>query len=297
MNIAMSGASGFVGSALLPELVADGNKVIRLVRRQPEPGMPELCWDPSGPPLPSLFEGFDAVVHLAGENIAGRWTETKKRSILESRIGGTRFIADSLAVMVKPPRVLVMASAIGYYGNRGDELLHEGSGPGKDFLADVCQRWEAAAQSAEDAGIRVVKVRLGVVLAKHGGALPKLLTPFKLGVGGKIGSGAQYWSWVTLADVTGAIRHALATDSLRGPVNVTAPQPARNAEFTQALGRALHRPTLFPMPAFAAKLALGEMGEVVLLSSQKVDSAKLVASGYNFKHPQLDTALRSVLSA
>ena len=295
MNIAISGASGFVGSALVPELVAAGDKVIRLVRRQPEPGTPELHWDPSGPPLPSLFEGFDAVVHLAGENIAGRWTEKKKRRIRESRVLGTQFIADSLAVMCKPPSVLVMASAIGYYGDRGEELLSEASGPGKDFLAEVCQQWEAATKSAEDAGIRVVKLRLGVVLAKHGGALPKLLTPFKLGVGGKIGSGEQYWSWVTLADVTGAMAHALVTESLRGPVNVTAPEPVRNAEFTQALGRALHRPTIFPMPAFAAKLALGEMAEVVLLSSQKVDSAKLAASGYNFKHPQLGPALAAVL--
>jgi uncharacterized protein (TIGR01777 family) len=295
MNIAISGASGFVGTALIPELVAGGHKVTRLVRRRPQPGAPELYFDPSGPPLPSLFEGFDGVVHLAGENIAGRWTEKKKQAIEHSRVQGTQFVADSLAVMVRPPRVLVMASAIGYYGDRGEELLSEASGPGKDFLADVCQRWEAAAKSAEDAGIRVVKMRLGVVLAKHGGALPKLLTPFKLCVGGKIGSGQQYWSWVTLADVTGAIAHALVTESLRGPVNVTAPGPTRNAEFTQALGRALHRPTIFPMPAFAAKLALGEMAEVVLLSSQRVDSAKLAASGYNFKHPQLEPALAAIL--
>ncbi|MDP9267703.1 MAG: TIGR01777 family oxidoreductase [Acidobacteriota bacterium] len=297
MNIAMSGASGFVGSALVPELVAQGHKVIRLVRRHPEPGTPELYWDPSGPPLPSLFEGFDGVVHLAGENIAGRWTPAKKQRIAQSRVQGTQFIADSLATMCKPPRVLVMASAIGYYGNRGEEVLHEASAPGNDFLADVCQQWEAAAKPAEDAGIRVVKLRFGVVLAKHGGALAKLLTPFKLGLGGKVGSGEQYWSWVTLADVTGAIAHALGTESLRGPVNVTAPQPARNAEFTQALGRALHRPAIFPLPAFAAKLALGEMAEVVLLSSQKVDSAKLAASGYNFKHPQLEPALAAVLKA
>lgn len=297
MNIAMSGASGLVGSALVPELVKGGHKVIRLVRHAPQPGTPELRWEASGPPMPSLFEGFDAVVHLAGENIAGRWTEAKKLRIRESRVNGTRQLADSLAVMVKPPRVLVMASAVGYYGNRGDELLKETSGPGADFLADVCQQWEAAAAPAEAAGIRVVKLRLGVVLAKHGGALAKLLTPFRLGVGGRVGSGQQYWSWVTLSDVTGAFVHALTTESLRGPVNVTAPQPARNMEFTQALGRALHRPTVFPMPAFAAKLALGEMAEVVLLASQKVDASKLAASGYNFSDPKLQPALAEVLRA
>ncbi|MBI2678049.1 MAG: TIGR01777 family protein [Candidatus Koribacter versatilis] len=297
MNIVMSGASGLVGSALLPELVRAGHKVIRLVRQEARAGTPELCWDASGPPMPSLFEGFDAVIHLAGENIAGRWTEAKKQRIRESRVNGTRHLADSLAVMVKPPRVLVMASAIGYYGDRGEELLKENSGPGTDFLADVCQQWEAAAAPAEAAGIRVVKLRLGVVLAKHGGALAKLLTPFELGVGGRVGSGRQYWSWVTLSDVTGAFMHALAMESLRGPVNVTAPAPARNAEFTQALGRALHRPTIFPLPAFAAKLALGEMAEVVLLASQKVDGSKLAASGYNFRHPELQPALAELLRA
>ena len=297
MNIAVSGASGFVGSALVPELVRNGHRVIRLVRHKAAPGAPELSWDPKGAPTPSLLEDFDAVVHLAGENIAGRWTAEKKRRIAESRVNGTRHLADSLAAMSKPPRVLVMASAVGYYGNRGDELLDENSGPGKDFLADVCQQWEAAAAPAEAAGIRVVKLRTGVVLAKHGGALPKLLLPFKLGVGGKIGNGQQYWSWVTLQDVTGAFLHALVTESLRGAVNLTAPNPARNAEFTKALGRALHRPALVPMPAFAARLALGEMGEVVLLGSQKVDSKKLAASGYGFKHPQLDGALAAVLKA
>lgn len=296
MKIAVTGASGFVGSALGPELERQGHAVTRLVRRAPQADG-ELCWDPAGVALPSLFEGCDAVVHLAGESIAGRWTTAKKQRIQESRVQGTRQLAGSLAMMVKPPRVLVMASAIGYYGDRGEELLKEDSGPGKDFLAQLCQDWEAAAEPAERSGIRVVKLRLGVVLAKHGGALPKMLTPFKLGGGGKIGSGRQYWSWVTLADVVGAITHALADESLRGPVNVVAPNPARNAEFTRALGRALGRPTLFPMPAFAAKLALGEMAEVVLLASQRVDSSKLASSGYSFKHPQLEAALAEILHA
>jgi uncharacterized protein (TIGR01777 family) len=300
MNVAMTGASGLVGSALVPELVKGGHKVIRLVRHAAEPGAPELCWDATGAPMPSLFEGFDAVVHLAGENVAGRWTEDKKRRILESRVNGTRHLADSLAVMVKPPRVLVMASAVGYYGNRGDEVLTEASVPGTDFLADVCQQWEAAAQPAEAAGIRVVKLRLGVVLAKQGGALAKLLTPFRLGLGGKIASGRQYWSWVALPDVTAAFVRALNDESLRGaslsgPVNVTSPNPVRNVDFTKALGRALHRPTLFPMPAFAAKLALGEMAEAMLLASQRAEPAKLAASGYQFKYPELDGALAAVL--
>jgi uncharacterized protein (TIGR01777 family) len=296
MNIAMTGASGLVGSALVPELVKGGHKVIRLVRHAAQPGTPELCWDANGAPMPSLFEGFDAVIHLAGENVAGRWTEDKKRRILESRVNGTRHLADSVAVMVKPPRVLVMASAVGYYGNRGDEVLTEGSAPGTDFLADVCQQWEAAAQPAEAAGIRVVKLRLGVVLAKQGGALAKLLTPFKLGLGGKIASGRQYWSWVALPDVTAAFVHAVENDSLRGPVNVTSPNPVRNADFTKALGRALHRPTIFPMPAFAAKFALGEMAEAMLLASQRAEPSKLAASGYRFKHPELDGALAAVLA-
>jgi uncharacterized protein (TIGR01777 family) len=295
MNIAVSGASGFVGSALIPELVHDGHQVMRLVRHAPQPGTPELQWEATGAPQPALFEGFDAVVHLAGENIAGRWTAAKKQRIRESRLVGTRQLAESLAAAKKPPRTLVMASAIGYYGDRGDELLKEESGPGRDFLAQVSQDWEAAAAPAERAGVRVVKLRIGVVLAKNGGALPRMLLPFKFGLGGKIGSGRQYWSWIALSDLLGAIRHALANESLRGPVNAVAPEPARNADFTKALGRALHRPTIFPMPAFAARLALGEMAGPLLLSSARVDASKLAASGYNFRHPRLDATLSDIL--
>ncbi|HTK94955.1 MAG TPA: TIGR01777 family oxidoreductase [Terriglobales bacterium] len=295
MHIAVTGASGLLGSALIPDLVRDGHQVIRLVRRPPQPGAPALQWEANGGPRPTLFEGFDAIVHLAGENIAGRWTEQKKRRIRESRVNGTRQVAESLAAMAKPPRVLVMASAIGYYGDRGEELLKEDSAPGSDFLAGVVRDWEAAAQPAERKGVRVVKLRFGIVLARQGGALAKMLTPFRLGLGGKVGSGRQYWSWVALDDVVGAVRHALGNEALRGPLNVVAPQPARNAEFTQALGRALHRPTVFPMPAFAARLALGEMGEALLLSSQKVDATNLAASGYNFKYPQLEHALAAIL--
>ena len=295
MHIAVTGASGFVGSTLIPELVRDGHQVMRLVRHAPAAGAPELQWDPNGAPQPALFEGFDAIVHLAGENIAGRWTAAKKQRIRDSRVVGTRQLADSLAQAARRPRTLVMASAIGYYGDRGEELLKEDSGPGQDFLAQVCQEWEEAAEPAERAGVRVVKLRIGVVLAKNGGALERMLLPFQLGLGGKIGSGRQYWSWVALADVVGAIRHALATESLRGPVNTVAAEPARNADFTRALGRALHRPTIFPMPAFAARLALGEMAGPLLLSSARVDASKLAASGYNLRHPRLEPALNDIL--
>jgi len=295
MHIGVTGAAGFVGTALVPALVRDGHQLIRLRRERPAPGAPEVYWNPAAGALPSLFEGFDAVVHLAGENIAGRWTSEKKKRIHESRVLGTRQVAESLAEMVKPPRVLVMASAIGYYGDRGDEELTEQSAPGKDFLAATCVEWEAAAEPAERAGIRVVKLRLGVVLARHGGALARMLPPFRLGLGGRIGSGQQYWSWVTLADVVAAFRLALANESLRGPVNVVAPEPVTNAEFTAALGKALRRPTIFPMPAFAARLALGEMAEAVLLASAKVKPARLAAA-YDFQHPRLGPALAHILS-
>ena len=297
MHIAITGASGFVGSALVPALVRDGHQLIRLRREPPAPGAPEVYWDPAAGALPSLFEGFDAVVHLAGENIAGRWTSEKKRRIHQSRVQGTRQVAESLAAMVKPPRVLVMASAIGYYGDRGGEELTEASPPGSGFLADVVQQWEAAAEPAERAGIRVVKLRLGVVLAKHGGALARMLLPFRLGLGGKVGSGRQYWSWVTLADVVAAFQFALGNEGLRGAVNVVAPEPATNAEFTAALAAALHRPAIVPMPAFAARLALGEMADAVLLASEKVRPAKLLAASYNFRHPRLPEALQHILGS
>jgi hypothetical protein len=297
MHIGVTGAAGFVGSALVPALARDGHQIIRLRRVKPEPGSPEIYWNPAAGALPSLFEGFEAVVHLAGENIAGRWTSEKKKTIHESRVLGTRQVAESLAEMVKPPRVLVMASAIGYYGDRGDELLTEQSAPGTGFLAQVCQEWEAAAEPAERAGIRVAKLRLGVVLARHGGALLKMLRPFRLGLGGKLGSGRQYWSWVTLADVVAAFQLALANESLHGPVNVVAPEPVRNADFTKALGATLDRPTIFPMPAFAARLALGEMADALLLASQRVQPIKLANAGYKFQHSQLEPALQHILGS
>jgi hypothetical protein len=238
---------------------------------------------------------MDAAVHLAGENIAGRWTAARKARIRESRVRSTRLLAESLAGIADPPRVLVCASGVGFYGNRGDALLDEDSSAGQGYLSEVCQAWEAAAEPARQKGIRVVHLRIGVVLDTRGGALAKMLLPFKLGVGGVVGSGRQYWSWVHLADVVGAIWHAIQTGSLSGPVNVVAPAPATNREFTKTLGRVLGRPTIFPMPAFAVSLVFGEMGESVLLGSTRVAAKHLTASGYQFLYPDLEGALKNLL--
>jgi hypothetical protein len=238
------------------------------------------------------LDGIEAVVHLAGESINGRWTPEKKALIRESRVKGTRVLSEALAQLAKPPQVLVCASAVGYYGDRGDELMHEVNEPGGGFLAGVVREWEAATEAAARKGIRVVNLRIGVVLGAGGGALAAMLTPFKMGVGGRVGLGRQYMSWVALDDVVGAVEHALATESLRGPVNVVSPNPARNLEFTKALGRVLWRLTIFPLPAFVVKLVFGQMGQELLLEGQRVDSAKLAASGYTFRYPELESALR-----
>ena len=235
-------------------------------------------------------------MHLAGENIAvRRWTPAQKARIRDSRVQGTRLLAQSLARLQQPPTVMVCASAIGFYGDRGEELLTEGSAPGSGFLTDTCRAWEAAAQPASEKDIRVVNLRLGVVLSPGGGALAKMLLPFRLGVGGKIGSGRQYMSWIEIDDVVGVIHYALTTDELRGPVNAVAPNPVTNREFTKTLGRVLSRPTIFPMPAFAARLAFGEMADELLLASTRVKPARLQNSGYYFRHPRLEDALRHLL--
>jgi uncharacterized protein (TIGR01777 family) len=235
-------------------------------------------------------------VHLAGENIAGgRWTAAMKQKIRDSRVNGTRSLCEALARMESPPKVLVVASAIGFYGNRDDEIMDESSKAGEGFLSDVCREWEDATQAARDAGIRVVNLRIGVVLSPKGGALAKMLTPFKLGGGGIIGNGRQYWSWISIDDVAGAIHHALMTDSLSGPVNAVAPNAPMNREFTKTLGRVLRRPTILPMPAFAAKLALGEMANDLLLASTRVEPTKLIESGYKFRQPTLEKSLRHIL--
>jgi len=296
MKVVVSGSSGLVGSALLPSLQSDGHEVSRLVR-DPSAGGPVIQWDPSlGNIDREHLKGFDAVVHLAGENIAsGRWTKARKQRIRDSRVKGTSLLCNALAHFDERPKVLVCASATGYYGNRGDEVLDEQSSAGDSFLADVCKEWEAAADPARDKGIRVVHLRLGIVLSRDGGALQKMLLPFRLGGGGVVGDGSQYWSWITLDDVIGAIQYALANESLNGPVNCVSPHPATNREFTKTLGAVLNRPTILPLPGFAAKLALGEMARELLLASTRVVPKRLQDSGFQFQHATLEDALRHVL--
>ena len=285
MKVLVTGATGLVGSTLIPFLTTGGHEVSPL--RRPED------WNPAKGVLDrAALEGYDAVVHLAGENIAsGRWSDAQKERIRASRVDGTRLLSEALAGLEKKPQVLVSASAIGYYGDRGDEALRADSEPGSGFLADVCQAWEEATTPARDAGIRVVLLRTGVVLSPKGGALAKMLTPFKLGVGGVVGSGEQYMSWIEIDDLVGMILHALAEESVAGPVNAVAPNPVTNHEFTKTLGRVLGRPTVFPLPAFAAKLAMGEMAEELLLSSARVETA----TSYEFRYPELEPALRHLL--
>jgi hypothetical protein len=296
MRVAISGASGLVGSALMPALASAGHEVRTMVRPGGRRAPGSIAWDPEAGSLDvAALEGVDAVVHLAGESIASRWTEQRKRRIRESRVKGTRLIAASIARLATRPSVLVCASAVGIYGPRRAEPLDETTAPGTGFLADVCQAWEGAADPARAAGIRVVHTRFGVILSEKGGALAKMLTPFKLGVAGKVGSGDQYISWIALDDVVGVIRHALATTDLSGPVNTVAPTPVTNLEFTNTLGRVLSRPTVLPMPALAARLVFGEMAQELLVSGQRAVPARLVAIGFRFRHPELEEALRSIL--
>jgi uncharacterized protein (TIGR01777 family) len=292
-RILVSGVSGPIGAALLPSLLNRGYKIVRLVRG---PGADDqIGWDPSKPLSPASVSGFVAVVHLAGESIVGRWTEAKKARIRESRVSGTQHLASALAQAPERPRVFISASAVGYYGNRGNELLTEESPAGHDFLARVCREWEAATNPAAQAGIRTVNLRLGLILSQAGGALPKMLMPFRLGLGGNMGSGRQWWSWIHVNDVVGAIHHIIKTDLLQGPVNLVAPKPVTNADFTKVLAHTLHRPAVFPMPAFAARLAFGEMADQLLLASQRVEPTRLVSSGYPFQHSELQRALENIL--
>lgn len=298
-TVVISGASGLVGSALVKDLASTGTtRVIKLVR----PGAGDgdaVLWDPEGFSIDAArLEGCSAVVHLAGEPIAGgRWNAARKLKIQSSRIEGTHLLVDGLLRLKRPPKVLVCASAIGYYGDRGDELLTESSPAGSGFLAEVVKGWENEAARAAEAGIRVVCVRTGIVLAREGGALKKMLLPFKLGAGGRLGTGRQWMSWIHRDDLVSIIRFAATRDDITGPVNAVSPGPVTNAEFTRELARALGRPAFLPAPAFALKLALGEMAEALLLSSQRVTPARLTAAGHVFKYPRLDAALSQILGA
>lgn len=300
MKIAIGGSTGLVGSALVPFLTTGGHEVARLTRgnHQPSDGTGVIAWNPADGSIDSAsLEGCDAVVHLGGHNIAaGRWNDGMKRLLRESRVNSTELLSKTLAGLASPPKVFVCASAIGFYGgDRGDELLQEDSPPGTKFLSQLCQDWENAVAPAREAGIRVVNLRIGVVLSPQGGALKKMLLPFQLGGGGIVGSGKQWWSWVSIEDLPQIILHCLTTESLSGPVNAVAPGTVDNREFTKTLGRVLKRPTIVPMPAFAVRLGFGEMGEELLLGSTRVEPTQLTASGYEFAFPNLEGALRSVL--
>ena len=302
MKILVTGSSGLVGTALVAELTRAGHTVCRLLRpesaSQPGPtkGIP-VRWNPATGELEGTAAGADAVVNLAGASIAsGRWNEGRKRLLATSRVDATRQLVAAMGKLNPRPRTFISASAIGYYGNRDDESLTEESAPGNDFLTELCVAWEAEAAKAREHGLRVAQLRFGIVLAKQGGALAKMLLPFRLGAGGRIGSGRQWMSWVTLEDVVAVIRFALENSAVNGAFNAVAPQPVRNADFTRILAKALHRPAIFPAPAFALRLALGEMADALLLSSQRVVPKKLEQAGYRFLHPELAGALAAVLS-
>jgi uncharacterized protein (TIGR01777 family) len=294
-RVLITGASGPIGSALRASLDVQSRQVVRLVRGGPR-NAAEVSWDPMAAVPATTVSGFDAVIHLAGESVVGRWTAAKKIAIRDSRVYGTRHLAAALAEAEVKPKVLICASAIGFYGNRGDEILGEESPAGQGFLPEVCQEWEEATRAAADAGIRVVNVRIGLVLSPQGGALGNMLTPFKLGLGGRIGSGRQWWSWIHVDDIVGGIQHALATESLAGPVNLVAPGTVRNTEFTQVLASVLHRPAFFPVPEFALAMAFGKQAaEELLLASQRVQPGKLGSSGYRFRFGELRAALDALL--
>ncbi|HXM21125.1 MAG TPA: TIGR01777 family oxidoreductase [Terriglobales bacterium] len=293
-KILVSGSSGLIGTALMPALKANGYEVVCLVRGTAS-GKGHVGWDPARLLAPESVSGFDVVIHLAGESIVGRWTEAKKRRILETRVQGTRNLAEALALAPQRPRLLISASAIGYYGDRGEETLREDSSSGNGFLPEVCREWEGATEPAAKAGIRTAQMRFGLVLSPSGGALQKMLLPFRMGVGGNMGNGRQWWSWVDINDLVGAVQHVIKTETLQGPVNVVAPNPVRNADFTKTLASVLSRPAIFPMPAFAARLVFGQMGDELLLSSQKVEPAKLMKGGYVFQKSDLRKALEDIL--
>jgi uncharacterized protein (TIGR01777 family) len=302
-KILIAGATGLIGTALAASCSRDGLPLVALVRdvsraAQRLPGVTLHAWDATkGAPPAEAFEGVDAVVNLVGESVAGRrWSEAHKQRLRESRIAASRAIVDALRARVQRPRVLVQSSGVGYYGDRGDDILTEASPPGEGFLAEVARDWEAEAQKAAELGVRVVLLRQGAVLSPAGGMLPKLLTPFRLGIGGHVGSGKQWLPWIHLDDQVGLIRHVIADDRVSGPLNAVAPEPATNAQFTTALGRALHRPTVLAAPAFALRVALGgQMAEELLLASQRAMPVRTLETGYKFRQPLLEPALKDLV--
>lgn len=295
MRVLVSGASGPIGSALRASFERETAEVVRLVRGAPN-NAGEVQWNPMAAVPAAMVSGFDAVVHLSGETVMGRWTEAKKKAIRESRVTSTKNLAAALARTDRKPRVFVCASAIGFYGDHGDEILNEDSASGPGFLPEICREWERASRIAADAGIRTVNVRIGLVLSAKGGALSAMLMPFKLGVGGRIGSGKQWWSWIHVDDIIGGIRHAIGNESVSGPVNLVGPNAVRNAEFTKVLASVLRRPAIFPVPEFVVRLAFGtQAAEEMLLASQRVVPARLEASGYAFRYRELRTALGNLV--
>jgi uncharacterized protein (TIGR01777 family) len=294
ITVAVTGATGLIGTALVERLRARGHTVRRLVRSSPQPG--DVLWDPArGTPAPDALTGVDAVVHLAGEPVAHRWTAKRKRAIHESRVRSTDLLARAVAALPRKPRVFLSGSAVGYYGDRGDEVLDESASPGADFLAGLSREWEGATVPMTDAGVRVVLLRTGIVMSPKGGALAKLLPIFRLGGGGPLGSGRQWMSWIALADHVRAMEHALFTESMSGAANLVAPNPVTNAEFATTLGRVLSRPALIPVPAFVLELLYGEMARATLLAGQRAVPKALSAAGFEFGNPTLEGALRSLV--
>lgn len=296
MRILISGSHGEIGSALVAHLGA-GHEVVRLVRHAEQARGEDILWHPEADTVDLAgLEAFDAIVHLGGVSIAGRWTAERKRQILASRVESTRLLSESLSRLRRPPAIFVCASAMGYYGDRGDETLTEDSTSGGTFLAEVCRQWEAATGPASDAGIRVVNTRCGMVLSPDRGALAKMLPVFRMGGGGKLGAGRQWWSWITRDDVARAIHHVIIQDRLRGPVNVSTPEPVMNAQFTHTLGHVLGRPTIARVPAGLVRLAFGQMADELLLASCRMSPQRLLGSGFVFEYPRLDEALHHLLT-
>ena len=298
-RILLTGASGLIGTALQnsfePRLKNREVEIVRMVRRLAK-DTAQLSWDPPAPLSSAVVSGFDTVIHLAGESVVGRWTPEKKKAIRDSRVNGTRNLATALARTKIKPRVFVCASAIGFYGNRGDEVLREDSPSGQGFLPEVCREWEAATRFAADVGIRTINLRIGLVLSNKGGALEKMLVPFRRGLGGWLGSGQSWWSWIHIDDIVGGIHHAIASESLSGPLNMVSPNPVRNAEFTKVLADVLRRPAIFPVPPFILRLAFRRMAaDEMFLSSARVAPEKLKANGYSFRCPELRSALESLV--